>query len=416
MLTEQITRERLEAEFGNDPLFDAIERMNLMDELFDQETLSVLVERHEYTTTEFEKWFCVNEADERYLSTPGIMRTFIKELSSYLQTRNIGRAIIMDYQGVIKLKMALLLRKNGMKPALIYETAGTKAYSPSVIQRGQGPVHTQSPAMTKSSKDLLYEQLMESLLTQLTAAGAITQLDGKIQVDLRVLLEKQIELMAPSLLPAGMEQAQQKLDQIDSEISQLKHHGAEARDVVDEIKKKYEEELPKVHEIKQGVSELKEQLRSEQAEIKKTQDLKNECRNKAFSFYKKIKEATTISEKEELASQLRKLEEEYTDFEYIIRDYGDKVDELIVKLKLEEKEQKTQQIKEECLRLFQVLVDTTSTKSEVDDAKNQLMKLQETHRDLAFEIRSFLASAQQAAEKSKEKGTGGFLSWFKRNR
>ncbi|MCY9665856.1 hypothetical protein M5X11_12915 [Paenibacillus alginolyticus] len=259
MLVEQITRERLEAEFGSDPLFDAIQRMNLVDELFDHETLSVLVERHEYTTTEFEKWFCLNEADSRYLSTPGIMRAFVKELSSYLQTRNLSRTTIIDYQGVIKLKMALLLRKNGMKPALIYETAGTKAYSPSVIQRGQGTNNPQSPATPKSQKDILYEQFMESLFTQLTAAGAVSQVDGKIQVDLRMLIEKQIELMAPSFLPAETEQTQQKLEHLDDEISRLKDQSEKDRGALDEITRKYEEEIVGVNE---NVTELKGKLES----------------------------------------------------------------------------------------------------------------------------------------------------------
>lgn len=411
MLVEQITRERLEAEFGNDPLFDAVQRMNLIDELFDRDTLSVLVERHEYTTTDFEKWFCVNEADPRYLSTPGIMRAFVKELASYLQTRNLGRTIIIDYQGVIKLKMALLLRKNGMKPALIYETAGAKAYSPAVIPRPNN-AQPQSPAAPKTQKDLLFEQLMESLFTQLTAAGAISQGDdGKLQVDLRTLIEKQIEVMAPSLLPGDAEQTQQKLDQLDHEINRLKDQGERDRGVFGEIQRKYEEGIVGVSE---SVTELKEKLESETSEIKKTQELKNECRSKAIAIYQKLKSTKNISEMEELASQLWKLEDEYPELLYIIRDFGDKAANLIVKVKLEEKQQRERQIKEECLRLYNIMIDPKAVKSEVEDAKNQLMKLQEVNYDIAFEIRSLIAAAHIAAERNKEKGSGGFLSWFKR--
>lgn len=409
MLVEQITRERLEAEFGNDPLYDAIQRMNLLDELFDQETLSVLVERHEYTTTDFEKWFCVSEADERYLSTPGIMRAFVKELGSYLQTRNLGRTIIIDYQGVIKLKMALLLRKNGMKPALIYETAGAKAYSPSVITR-PNTVQPQSPAAPKTQKDLLYDQLMESLITQLTAAGAVSQgADGKIHVDLRMLIEKQIELMAPSLLPAETEETQQKLEQLDHEITNLRTQGERDREVVDEIQRKYEEGIIGVTE---SVSELKMKLDSETTEIKKTQELKNECRAKAVAIYQKLKGTKNITEMEELASQLGNLEDDYPDLIYIIRDFANRADELISKVKYEETQKREAEVKEECLRLYNVMIEPKSTKAQVEEAKNQLMKLQEENRDIAFEISAFIAAAQNASENNKDKG--GFFSWFKR--
>lgn len=411
MLVEQITRERLEAEFGNDPLYDAVQRMNLIDELFEQDTLSVLVERHEYTTTDFEKWFCV-EADTRYLSTPGIMRAFVKELGSYLQTRNIGRTIIIDYQGVIKLKMALLLRKYGMKPALIYETAGTKAYSPAVIQRGSSTVQSQSPGAPKTQKDLIYEQLMESLITQLTAAGAVSQgADGKFHVDLRMLIEKQIEVMAPSLRPADTEQTLQKFDQLGHEINSLKDQGERDREIVGDIQRRYEEGIVGVSE---SVTELKKKLESETAEITKAQELKNECRSKAVTIYQKLKSTKDISEMEELASQIRKLEDYYPDLLYIIRDYELKADDLIVKVKLEEKQQREMQIKEECLRFYNVMIDPKATKTDVEDAKNQLMKLQEDNPDLAFEIRSFIAVTHSAAERNKEKGSGGFLSWFKR--
>jgi hypothetical protein len=409
LLVEQITRERLEAEFGNDPLYDAIQRMNLLDELFDQETLSVLVERHEYTTTDFEKWFCVSEADERYLSTPGIMRAFVKELGSYLQTRNLGRTIIIDYQGVIKLKMALLLRKNGMKPALIYETAGAKAYSPSVITR-PNTMQPQSPAAPKTQKDLLYDQLMESLITQLTAAGAVSQgADGKIHVDLRMLIEKQIELMAPSLLPAETEETQQKLEQLDHEITHLRTQGERDREVVDEIQRKYEEGIIGVTE---SVSELKMKLDSETTEIKKTQELKNECRAKAVAIYQKLKGTKNINEMEELASQLGTLEDDYPDLLYIIRDFSNRADELISKVKFEEKQKREAEVKEECLRLYNVMIDPKSTKAQVEGAKTQLMKLQEENRDIAFEIRAFIAAAQNASENNRDKG--GFFSWFKR--
>lgn len=377
-LAEPITRDRLEAEFGNDPLFDAVQRMNLINELFDDESLSVLVDRHEYTTTDFEKWYCMNESDPRYLSTPGIMRAFVKELGTYLQTRNIGRTIIFDYEGVLKLKMALLLRKYGMKPALIYETAGAKAYSaPVAVHRSQNPSFTQTPSNPpQTQKGVLYDQLMESLLTQLTAAGAVRQgADGKLQVDLTTLIEKHIESMASSLLPAGLDQTQEKLDGLESEVTGLK-----------------------------------ETLERQASEKILSQEKEAECRARADGLYMKIKSAKDISEAEEFASQLRSLEEEYhTDFLYIVRDYEYKADMFIVQLRLDEKLQKENKIKEECLQLYNVMIDPNVSKAEVDKAKDQLVKIQEDNPNLALDIRMYITNAQYHGNKEK---SGGFLGWL----
>jgi len=387
VVVEPITREQLEAEFVNDPLFDSIQRMNLLDELFDEETLSSLIDGLEYTTTDFERWFCSNDSDKRYLSSAGIMRAFIKEMGGYLQVRNVGRSIIMDYKGVIKLKMALLLRKYGMKPALIYETAGAKAYSPVVLQRGQGTQAT-SQITQKDPKTELYNQIMESLVTQLSAVGAISQVNGKFQVDLSVLIDKQIEQMKPSLLQSSYSESEKKLEQISAELSDLKNKTGQ----VEEFKQKYEDDL---------------------AVIKSIQDQVEECRIKAKKYYQDVIEAKTLQEKIELTNKLHGLLKEYPKQEHIVKMYADAADNEIIKMKLEEKELRTQNVKNECLRLYEIMTDSKSTSSEKESARNELMELQKSNPDLAFEIRSFIA-AYNAEVRNKPKNKGLF-GWFKRS-
>lgn len=402
---EKINIERLEADLGNDPLYAAIQRMNLTDLLFDDETLSVLVEMHEYTTTDFEKWFCVNELDHRYLSTPGIMRSFVKELSTYLETRTIGRTIIIDYLGVIKLKMALLLRKNGMKPALIYETAGAKAYSPSVVQRGQP--QPQSLGLPKSQKDIMYEQLMESLFTQLTAAGAVKQTeDGRINVDLRVLIEKQMELMGPALLPPESEETKHKFEILDNELSRLKDESDKNGQSLHEIKRIHEETIG-------SVTESVQELEGKTSMLGRERELERECKKIAADIYEKIRGSNTSIEMEELTKEFRKLEEQYPEYKYVVFDFLDKSGDLVVKKKLEEKQQREQLVKEECLSLYNVMIDPGSSKNAVDSARNELMKIQEENKDISFEIRSFLA-AHSASGRDKER-SGGIFSWFRRS-
>lgn len=103
--------DRLSQEFKQDPLYKLITKTDLLDELFD-DYIEDLNESVDYTTTEFEGWYCTQEQAVNFLCKPSTMRSWQKQLNHYIEGRMSGRTVIMDYQAVFRLKMALLLRKH----------------------------------------------------------------------------------------------------------------------------------------------------------------------------------------------------------------------------------------------------------------------------------------------------------------
>ncbi|GGG18748.1 hypothetical protein [Paenibacillus abyssi] len=383
MNAEQFSRDRLEGEFEDDPLFETIQRMGLTDELFDDETISRLIDGHEYTTTDFEKWYCLDEASPQYLANGGVMRAFIKSMMAYLQTRSVGRSIIMDYQGFIKLKMALLLRKNGMKPALIYETAGTKAYSPVILSPGQRAGGQSASPAVPNAKEKIYGEVMDSLISQLQAAGAIVQQDGKFQVDLRKLIEGHMEGMLPSLLPDPSKDTEERLAQHSEELNNLKEEIA-------------------------GVTEFKRSYDKEMMSLKELQQRETECRGKLKEIYNSIMAPETSStEKEKLSMQLRDLEVEYPDQDHLIRMYADSADAHITRIKQDEKELRIQDLKRRCMDLYNTAIDKTIPPDHAEEARRKLQKLHDDNPELSFEMRAYIASLP-SDEKTKSRG----LFWW----
>jgi hypothetical protein len=103
--------ERLSQEFKQDPLFKLIVKLDLVEYLFD-DYIENLKEGADYTTTDFEEWYCTHEQAINFLCKPSTMRSWQKQLNHYIEARMSGRTVIMDYQAVFRLKMALLLRKH----------------------------------------------------------------------------------------------------------------------------------------------------------------------------------------------------------------------------------------------------------------------------------------------------------------
>ncbi|SFJ63166.1 hypothetical protein SAMN02799624_05265 [Paenibacillus sp. UNC496MF] len=102
---------RLSQEFRQDPLFKLILKTDLTDELFD-DYIEAMKEAVDYTTSEFEEWYCTQEQAPNFLCKPSTMRSWQKQLNHYIEARMSGRTVLMDYQAVFRLKMALLLRKS----------------------------------------------------------------------------------------------------------------------------------------------------------------------------------------------------------------------------------------------------------------------------------------------------------------
>lgn len=115
--------EKLAQEFQQDPLFKHLTKLDQMDSLFDDH-MEDLKEGVDYTTTEFESWYCTSEDLPNYLGTGSTMRSWLKQLNAYIEARMSARTVFMDYHAVFRLKMALLLRKQNVKLARVAELVG----------------------------------------------------------------------------------------------------------------------------------------------------------------------------------------------------------------------------------------------------------------------------------------------------
>lgn len=183
----ELTKERLIEELKDDPLFDKIEIMGLVDVLLDDRTVGFLKEDIPYSSADFEKMFCNINDEETFLAKQGIMRQFMKEMAVYLDTSSISRLVVLDYKGFIKLKMALMLRKNGMRPAMIFELSRVTKYSSHVLHSDQDSVANHIVDDSEMAKVKLRNDFIDALMYKMVETKLVKYDDDNVVFDSSLL-------------------------------------------------------------------------------------------------------------------------------------------------------------------------------------------------------------------------------------
>lgn len=116
---------RLEMVFSQDPLYRYCEKLSIEDEIID-EHMAGLNEYMEYSTTDFERFYCDDREDKAYLCDRSTMRHWLKELNRYVEAKrpDNGRNFTLDYRSIFRLRLAMLLRKNNVQLKKIKELLG----------------------------------------------------------------------------------------------------------------------------------------------------------------------------------------------------------------------------------------------------------------------------------------------------
>ncbi|SED12476.1 hypothetical protein [Paenibacillus sp. GP183] len=375
-LEDRIMGVTLATEFSQDPVYKHILREKLDQDLFD-EIIEELAERREYTTTEFENWYCSSPDDPQYLSTGGTMRHWLKEYNLYIESRSVGRLAVLDYKAVFRLKMLLLLRKNGMKPAMIAELAGVRP-SISVI----GPIRRDTEETLPSvfnQDDLKNMAMIKNFMTALANSGALkVNEEGGLDLRLETLIEKSLE-------------DRQQLSLPDKKMEELEERLTEANKELEELKQRIDSKV--------SATDLKAEL-----EILQQYSLTSEieCKEKIKSIYDNFTNpATDINQKEELIEKLKELEIEYPNQAFTIRMYESSATLKLSQYKQDQKELRIRELKSECLDLFNLAISDSSSKKESEEARLKLIKLHDENPDLSFEIRSYIANLDSSKKRKK---------------
>lgn len=230
-------KEKIIQNLVNDKLFEMIKIKGLEDKLFSHSTISILNEAVQYTSSEFEKLFC-NEDLEEFLCKQGVMRTFMKDLSKYLEVGHIGRNMTVSYLGFIKLKMALLLRQANLRPNLIQELAKKS------LDQNVEVIFSDNLGENKiiDEKMSIRLQVLDLMIKQAFDAGMLTQDQGELKLTANLFeSNKNVDLLKAasekSVIKLEMQEAYKRLRELD-DLSEMTI-------VLDElltIKEKVEEE------------------------------------------------------------------------------------------------------------------------------------------------------------------------------
>lgn len=346
---------RLSTEFSQDRLFKTIQRMGIFDELFD-EHIDNLIENHDYQTANFEEWYCKDKENPNYLCTPGTMRHWLNDLSSYIETRNVGRFVLMDHKGVFRLKMALLLRKHGLKLSLVAETAGVRSIGPVVLDPPEQTV-------TNVNQGDLNLKVLIAISQELMRSGLIKNDNGNVKVDLNGAILKALEENNILQLPEGIEE---KI--FEQKVTIDNYH----------------------REIKERFINLEKELSFDEDGHKQILDLYNQI----------CSDDTNIEEKERLLEHLRLFDR--PQLRLFSQMYAESAERKIMQYKQDKKELHIREIKELCLEIFNLGFNESATTEERQNAKQRLQKLHDENPELSFEIRSFIANLE-TKDKNKRK-------------
>lgn len=173
IVTEESMYIKLSQEFRQDTLFKLISNMGLEEELFDEHMEGLSIAK-EYSTTDFEQWYCNDPEDEKYLANPSTMRSWQKQLNSYIEAYLSGRNIVrMNYQSVFRLRMLLLLRNHSVSLQRVSEMLGIKSAQPHVMQ--QRETSTSVSDQTSSDREL---DMFKSLVGQMLSSGIVKVENG----------------------------------------------------------------------------------------------------------------------------------------------------------------------------------------------------------------------------------------------
>jgi hypothetical protein len=204
---------KLTQEFSQDPLYKYLDRIGKTEALFDNH-IEELIEGRDYSTTDFENWYCVEEGHPDHLATAPTMRNWQKQLNGYIEGITTGRNVRLNYQSIFRLRMALMLRINGVPLARVTSLVGLKTDEAFVI--GERKVtEEESSKLLATSKE---NDVMRNIVGQMLQSGII-----KIENDVPVLrLKEYIDDNVRNNNQLLLQEEHGKIEIIEHDVKELK--------------------------------------------------------------------------------------------------------------------------------------------------------------------------------------------------
>lgn len=167
-------KELIEKELANDKVYEFLKLKELTSKLFTKSLMEIIKPEVPYLSSDFEKLHCDEMNEKEFLSKPSVMRQFLKDQKHYLNVSHIGRTITFDYLGFVKLKMILLLRKEGVKPSLIGDLARRSNVNVSVLYEDDS---IEDADYVK--KQAFRNQFIDALIKQSLESGSVQSENGE---------------------------------------------------------------------------------------------------------------------------------------------------------------------------------------------------------------------------------------------
>ncbi|MVP02143.1 hypothetical protein [Paenibacillus lutrae] len=242
---------QIELEFASDPLYRLLSEKYPKHEIIDH-YMANLSDIKEYTTGEFESWYCSDPESDEYLCNKSTMRHWQTETNEYVKAERSGpskRNFSLGYQSIFRLRMILWLRKyENLKIEKIQELVGIKA-----------------TLVTENDQKAANQELTEQALKGILSTGLFTMNEnGEWALNSQKFAEI-VQSVSPPALPGPTE----------DDLAAIKEELAEKNRQLDKLteefqlqKREHEKQNSKM-DILHEILELQASIQSQDIELQK---------------------------------------------------------------------------------------------------------------------------------------------------